>query len=131
MDVELIGYTTVGKNVGSIPIEDDEDPENDYGLLPIVLKTFNSAGNSDYDQGFTPIGDRFIDEYQRFWYPLGDSRDALISKAIELITGEIMPSGIAGRVAEMEIGEQTPVDQKRFEKPELPLIIDNVNLPLN
>jgi carboxyl-terminal processing protease len=131
MDVELIGYTTVGKNVGSIPIEDDEDPENEYGLLPIVLKTFNSAGNSDYDQGFTPFGDRFIDEYQRFWYPLGDSRDALISKAIELITGEIMPSGIAGRVAEMEMGAQTPVDQKRFEKPELPLIIDNVNLPLN
>ncbi len=127
MDVELIGYTTIGKNVGSIPIEDEEDPDNTYGLLPIVLKTFNSAGNSGYDQGFTPSGDKFIDEFQYMWYPLGDSRDALISKAMELITGEVMPSGIAGRIAEREM---TPIDQSRFDRPELPLIIDNIDLPL-
>ncbi|MEJ2005265.1 MAG: S41 family peptidase, partial [Cyclobacteriaceae bacterium] len=105
MDVELIGYQTIGKNVGSIPIEDEDNPDNDYGLLPIVLKTFNSAGTSDYDQGFVPMGTNYIDEFNYIWYPEGDARDVLISRAVELITGEPVPSQMAGRVPAHRIGE--------------------------
>jgi C-terminal processing protease CtpA/Prc len=129
MDVELIGITTIGKNVGSIPIEDDEDPENSYGLLPIVLKTFNSDGNSDYDQGFTPVGDRFIDEYDFLWYPEGDARDPLISKAIEIITGEPLPSSIAGRKAVIDMGMPIFDPSEIGDETSLPLIMDTIELP--
>jgi len=125
MDVELIGYTTIGKNVGSIPIEDEDDPDNTYGLLPIVLKTFNSAGNSDYDEGFTPVGDRYIDEYDFQWYAEGDARDPLISKAIELITGEVLPSQAAGRrVPARNFGEALKMPEK-MDETSLPLIMEN------
>jgi carboxyl-terminal processing protease len=33
MDVFLVGGLTFGKNVGSVPIEDEENPNNKYGLL--------------------------------------------------------------------------------------------------
>ena len=131
MNVELIGFTTIGKNVGSIPIEDEDDPENTYGLLPIVLKTFNSAGNSDYDQGFTPTGDKFINEYQYPWYPEGDVRDPLIKKAVELITGEVLPSRIAGRISDQGVGYPLPYKKPGSDLADLPIIMDNIELPKN
>ena len=131
MNVELIGFTTIGKNVGSIPIEDEDDPENTYGLRPIVRKTFNSAGNSDYDQGFTPTGDKFINEYQYPWYPEGDVRDPLIKKAVELITGEVLPSRIAGRISDQGVGYPLPYKKPGSDLADLPIIMDNIELPKN
>ncbi|WP_109832361.1 S41 family peptidase [Reichenbachiella versicolor] len=89
MDITLIGETTVGKNVGSIPIEDTENDENDYGLLPIVLKIANSNGNSDYADGFTPKSENILKEFSDFDYlvKLGDESEPLLSRAIQLITG--------------------------------------------
>jgi carboxyl-terminal processing protease len=57
--VKLVGTNTYGKYVGSMTIQDaDEDgiinPHHTWAMQPIVLKTSNSAGESDYVNGLTP-----------------------------------------------------------------------------
>ncbi|WP_192346784.1 S41 family peptidase [Algoriphagus sp. Y33] len=85
MDVFLIGDVTYGKNVGSIAIEDEENPENNYGLLPIVTQSFNSLDQSDYSTGFEPnITVLEISERLR---ALGDVNEIMLRTAIEEITG--------------------------------------------
>jgi C-terminal processing protease CtpA/Prc len=85
MDVFLIGDVTYGKNVGSISLFDEEDPRNTWGMQPIVVKVYNSLNQSDYSQGFTPNIEN--KDNNLFIYPLGDTREELLSKAIEQITG--------------------------------------------
>ncbi|MEJ0031335.1 MAG: hypothetical protein WDO15_13590 [Bacteroidota bacterium] len=90
MDVYLVGGTTIGKNVGSITIYDENDPDNKWGMQPIVVKLFNSQGQSDYSNGFTPqIPD---DDNSLYLYPLGDPRETLLNKTITQITGIVQPS---------------------------------------
>lgn len=89
MDVFIIGDKTTGKNVGSVPFEDDENLSNKYGMLPIVSRSYNSLDQSEYENGFTPnIEARESAERLR---PLGDINEQLLRKAIEQITGT--PSG--------------------------------------
>lgn len=85
MNVVLIGETTYGKNVGSIPIEDEENEDNDYGMLPIVSKSFNSQNQSEYGEGFTP--NIPINEFAYRLLPFGDTNEVLLKAAIEQITG--------------------------------------------
>ncbi|UWX53680.1 S41 family peptidase [Maribacter litopenaei] len=68
LDVVHIGTTTVGKNQGSILFVDDPEngnfydpertnqinPDNQWGLQPIVSQVENSAGFSDYADGLIP-----------------------------------------------------------------------------
>lgn len=85
MDVFLIGDVTYGKNVGSISLNDDDDPSNKWGLQPIVVKIFNNAGQSDYTNGFEP---NVLDKDNGLYlYPIGDQREALLAQAIGQITG--------------------------------------------
>ena len=100
MDVFLVGETTVGKNVGSISIFDEEDPENKWGMQPIVTKLLNNAGQSDYSNGFTPqIAD---EDNSLFLYPLGDPRETLLNKALVQITGQ---ASISRTAATKKAGE--------------------------
>jgi C-terminal processing protease CtpA/Prc len=85
MTVFLIGDVTYGKNVGSISLNDDENPENKWGLQPIVVKVYNSVGESDYSNGFTP--DVLHKDNSLYLQPLGDTKEALLSQAIAQITG--------------------------------------------
>lgn len=95
--VKLVGTTTYGKNVGSITLYDS--PKSDYtsesransshkfAMQPIVFKTFNKNGESDYLQGFNP--DIQIDE-SNYWnaiLPLGDPEEALLRAALNDIRG--------------------------------------------
>lgn len=100
MDVFLIGDVTYGKNVGSISLYDDKDPRNTWGMQPIVVKVYNSNNQSDYSDGFTP--DIENKDNKLYIYPLGDTREELLSKAIEQITG-IPAAGRKADVAEQEI----------------------------
>lgn len=85
MDVFLIGGTTMGKNLGSITIYDDEDPDNKWGMQPIVTKSLNGLNESDYDTGFLPqIPDA---DNSRYIYPIGDVRERLLNIALKQITG--------------------------------------------
>ncbi len=85
MEVFIIGETTVGKNMGSISIYEENDPKNTWGLQPIVVKVLNSAGQADYSNGFTP--DILRPDNELILYPLGDSREPLLSAAIAEISG--------------------------------------------
>ncbi len=89
MDVFIIGDKTTGKNVGSVPFEDDKNKDNAYGLLPIVSRSFNSLDQSEYTNGFLPNLE--VKETQERLKPLGDIKELLLRKAIEQITG--IPSG--------------------------------------
>ena len=96
LDVFLIGDVTYGKNVGSISIYDEADPKNTWGMQPIVVKVYNSLNQSDYSNGFSP--DVENEDNGLFIYPLGDTREELLSEAIEKITGVPSP----GRRASVE-----------------------------
>ncbi|NLY25236.1 MAG: hypothetical protein GX042_09575 [Bacteroidales bacterium] len=86
MDVTIIGETTYGKNVGSITLYEEDEPNNKWGLQPIVVKYFNNIGESDFTAGFTP--DYEVDEFEDLYlYPYGDSNDPMLAKALSLITG--------------------------------------------
>lgn len=89
MDVFIIGDKTTGKNVGSVPFEDDDNPSNKYGMLPIISRSFNSLDQSEYTNGFLPNVE--AKESSERLKPLGDTNELLLRKAIEKITG--VPSG--------------------------------------
>ncbi|MTI22343.1 PDZ domain-containing protein [Fulvivirga sp. RKSG066] len=98
MNVTIIGETTVGKNVGSIPFEDTDNEDNNYGILPIVIKLANSEDFSDYGQGFTPLAENKIRELDFRLIQLGDVNEPLLARAIELIAGTSTGGRKAARV---------------------------------
>lgn len=83
MTVTTIGTTTYGKNVGSITIVDDSGKIK-WGLQPIVFKSFNSQGQSDYSAGFTPNVE--VQE-PLVLQPLGDVSEPLLNEALYQISG--------------------------------------------
>lgn len=85
MEVALIGDVTTGKNVGSIVIKDSKN-RFVQGMMPIILKTFNSAGQSDYTAGFTP-NISVKESLSLPFYAFGDLREPLLSEAYFQITG--------------------------------------------
>ncbi len=112
MNVVIIGEETVGKNVGSIPIEDEENPENEYGILPIVFRTYNSAGDSEYANGFNPTPDNLVEEFGELpLEPLGTTDDPLVARALELM-GISVPGRIGGRMAPASV--QVPGEALEF-----------------
>ncbi|MCG8308749.1 MAG: S41 family peptidase [Cytophagales bacterium] len=84
MEVILVGpENTTGKYVGSITIQ-DKDANHNWALQPIVLKTVNASGISDYDRGLAPhftIDDDFN-------AGLGTIKEDMLAKSVELITGK-------------------------------------------
>lgn len=86
MDVLLVGDTTYGKNVGSTSLYKEDDARNKWGIQPIIVKVYNSQNKSEYDGGFYP---NIIDpDNDLLLYPLGDTHERLLAKAIGHITGE-------------------------------------------
>ncbi|WP_420148944.1 S41 family peptidase [Spirosoma sp.] len=83
MTVTTIGTTTYGKNVGSITIT-DETGKIQWGMQPIVFKSYNNAGQSDYSTGFTPNVE--VEEPLAL-LPLGNTKEALLSAALNQIAG--------------------------------------------
>jgi carboxyl-terminal processing protease len=111
MDVFIIGDTTYGKNVGSISIYDEEDPDNSWGLQPIVVKVFNSLGQSDYENGFSP--NIFQKDNELMVYPLGDQRELLLGLALEEITGLRSITSARKRAGSERSDLGSSIDQKR------------------
>lgn len=107
MDVFLIGNTTTGKNVGSIPFQDEANPQNKYGILPIVTQSFNSKDESDYTTGFIPS--IMTSESSERLRPLGDRNELLLRTAISRITG-VTPSGRLEQLNRTDLGGS--LDQK-------------------
>lgn len=96
----LIGDTTVGKNVGSTLVHDEDNVKNQWAFMPIILKYFNKDHLSDFTQGFAP--DYYLkDDYT---HALGNTNEALLAKAITLITGtQNSPEKIRTDIKEMNL----------------------------
>jgi len=94
MNVTLIGEKTVGKNIGSITIyEEDEEKQktNRWGMQPIVSKFENSDNFSGYRDGFAPdvpATDFRLNEKMR---QLGDTDELMLSAALRYIGGAATP----------------------------------------
>lgn len=117
MDVEIIGSQTVGKNVGSVPIQDRNNPENTIGLLPIVFKVFNSAGNSDYEDGFIPYPQNRITDLTFPMKELGDPEEPLLAQALSLIGGMTMRMEMESEKKEKIVIEAKPIGSTIDSKP--------------
>lgn len=122
MDVILIGETTYGKNVGSITIYEENDPNNKWGMQPIIVKFKNSLGFSDFTAGFTPHYE--VDELKNlFLYDLGDTDDPLLGKALSLITGQTTFTRSANEIStpfrSSQVNDKISIDSRekahRFE----------------
>ncbi|MCL6265590.1 S41 family peptidase [Flagellimonas myxillae] len=99
VDVVHIGETTRGKNEFSITLVDDLDnsyiynsdrenqinPDNSWGIQPLVGRNENADGFYDYTSGLTP--DIFLEEDLANLGVLGDPNEPLLARAIEEITG--------------------------------------------
>ena len=107
MEVILIGQNTYGKNVGSITIQDDVKPARwKWGMQPIVLRTLNSKGESAYGTktGFAPnyiVADNIYP-----FKPWGDESETYLKKALELITGIVIPADASARRSYRESNAQ-------------------------
>lgn len=101
MNVVIVGDTTVGKNVGSRTIY---DPSNriQWGMQPIIVKIFNSKGQSDYTSGFAPNVVKFEPLNP---LPFGDTRETLLNEAMYQITG----SRSGRRAATADVATQQPI----------------------
>jgi len=97
MEVVTVGDTTYGKYTASITIKPEEwyTNEADYsdfknwGLQPIVIRYANSQGITNFKDGFAPdfrVRDELLPAF-----PLGDLTEPLLKKAVEEITGVILP----------------------------------------
>ncbi len=90
----IIGDTTVGKNVGSIPIymEDDEERFHQYGIQPIVLQYANAEGYTDFTDGLIP--DIALEENITNLYAFGDADDPLLNAAFQLFDPSLAKSSV-------------------------------------
>lgn len=123
MDVFLIGDVTVGKNVGSISIYEGNDPKNTWGMQPIVAKSYNSANESNYSNGFTPNISNLDNSLDL--KPIGDENEILLSIALDQITGG---SGSRKAVAASGRGLESVGTSADFKRGSYHLVIDDNRL---
>ncbi|MDL2247536.1 PDZ domain-containing protein [Bacteroides sp. OttesenSCG-928-J23] len=93
MDVVQVGETTHGKYCGALlirPWTDNEgtlDPEIDNWAMSLVVYKFaNKNGFTDFKDGLAPahpIADDWTSAY-----PLGDERDPMLAKVLEIVGGK-------------------------------------------
>lgn len=84
IDVIVVGNNSGGKGVGSYTLANNNYM---YQLQPITFRYYNKDHQTVPDEGITP--DIFADEsLEETIYQLGDTRELLLSKAIEDICGE-------------------------------------------
>lgn len=93
IDVVQIGDNTTGKYQGSVTIYDSPDfskkninPDHTYALQPLVFKSLNAAGRTDYKNGLTPDV-KYIEDLENMG-TLGDTSEPLLQLAINQITGQ-------------------------------------------
>ncbi len=103
VDVVQIGTNTTGKYQASFLLYDapapnfsrsEANPGHRYAMLPLVFKTANAAGFTDYDDGLVPD----IEQPEDFSNlgQLGNPNEPLLATAISEITGIPRPFGKIG-----------------------------------
>ncbi|WP_103072237.1 S41 family peptidase [Aquimarina sediminis] len=92
INIIQVGSTTRGKFQASITLYDSDnfgrqnaDPGHTYAMQPLVLKSINSAGATDYFDGFAP--DIEIEEDYSNLGTLGDENEPVLKAALDNILG--------------------------------------------
>ena len=94
IDVQHVGTKTVGKFQASTTLYDSPqltnkkniNPDHKYAVQPLIFKSSNADGVSDFVNGLTP--DIEVIEYVNEYGPLGDPSEPLLAAAIAAITGQ-------------------------------------------
>lgn len=93
IDVIQIGDNTTGKFQASVTLYDSDDfdkaganPNHTYALQPLVFKSANAAGKSDYVDGLAP--DYLLKESLSNLGTLGDPSEPLLQAALNHIQGK-------------------------------------------
>ena len=135
IDVVQIGTTTTGKFQGSITVYDSEDfrrenanPNHKYALQPLVLRTVNANGFTDFVNGLEPDieqSENFADLGQ-----LGQPDEPLLSTALNIIgNGRTTP---IDRNFDYEILGESQMNSPNFQRmyinessisPQMPLLL--------
>ncbi|WP_339634605.1 S41 family peptidase [Bizionia echini] len=96
IDVVHIGTETAGKFQASITLYDAPDfrrananPSHLYAMQPLVLKSLNAVGNTDYSQGLFP--DIIQAENYSNMGTLGSETEPLLATALQLILDDSRP----------------------------------------
>ena len=130
IDVVHVGQNTVGKFQASVTLYDSDNfgrenanPNHKYAIQPLVYKSANALGNSDYVNGLVPDIEaiEYINEYK----PLGDPSEPLLAAALEDIKGVKKASYISKQpVLDVldETGSEAPEFQKMYTD-EIPPVI--------
>ncbi|MBT8279420.1 MAG: carboxyl-terminal protease [Bacteroidia bacterium] len=92
IDVIQIGTTTTGKYQASVTLydspnfgRDNANPNHTYAMQPLVLKSLNSVGFTDYDNGLVP--DITLEEDISNLGVIGDQNEPLLQAALDDISG--------------------------------------------
>ncbi|MEP6260471.1 MAG: S41 family peptidase [Gillisia sp.] len=129
IDVIQIGDVTTGKFTASVTLYDspnfgraNANTTHKYAIQPLVLKSVNAAGVSDYVNGLTP--DHLYKENIRTLGVLGDPEEPLLKIALDVIQGNRV--SIPQSIDEFEVlGESNmfDLDYQRMYIDELPPLI--------
>ncbi|MGJ1366823.1 S41 family peptidase [Sphingobacterium spiritivorum] len=83
-EVIQIGETTLGKDMASFSIRDNNTGKNNpWSIEPLVFKLYNANSEGDYPSGLVPDVTR--NELSEALVPLGDPNDPLIREALTMI----------------------------------------------
>lgn len=92
IDVVHIGTNTVGKFQASVTLYDSDNfgrqnanPNHKYAIQPLVYKSENANGKSDFVDGLEP--DVPIQEYVSTYGTLGDPSEPLLAAALDAVQG--------------------------------------------
>lgn len=124
IDVVQIGTTTTGKYQASFTVYDSPNlgreganPNHTYAMQPLVLKSINSVGFTDYDNGLPP--DITLVEDISNLGVLGDPNEPLLEAALDEISG-------ASRTSEINLQERLFGDRNDFKRFGKDMYVDKV-----
>lgn len=130
IDVVQIGETTTGKFQASVTLYDSQNfgrstanTAHTYAIQPLVLKSVNSAGVSDYINGLAP--DYAISEDYRNLGQLGDSNEPFLSLALDVILGNRI--SIPEQIAKFKPVGESGMDQLDYQKMYIDKIPERIN----
>ena len=139
IDVVQIGETTTGKFQASVTLYDSQNfgrqnanPNHTYAIQPLVLKSVNRDGKTDYVDGLTP--DVAIDENLAALGTLGNQDEPLLNAALNHMFGKAQKQEQIAKAKEMsqkfefigETGMDSPIYQEMYIE-ELPAGLETRN----
>lgn len=120
IDVVQVGTQTVGKYQASVTLYDspnfgreNANPNHTYAIQPLVYKSTNANGVSDYVDGLSP--DIQAREYVDELGTLGDPNEPLLAAALQDITKDRKFAPMQGEILTKQLSE-TGVDEPTYQR---------------